>query len=116
MRPKAIWFTTIGVFSVALVAAVPFSQAASKLWKPEVAHAAKVTAHLVKSKSINPISLARRTRSITLVQPTRSPNANSDVLMRPTSSQRLSLDYPAPTQPVSHTELSSDLDSSKMTD
>ncbi|MDX2243425.1 MAG: hypothetical protein NW224_22315 [Leptolyngbyaceae cyanobacterium bins.302] len=121
MRPKAIWFTSIGVISVALVATVPLSQAASKLWKPEVAHAAKVTAHLVKSKSINPISLARRNRNTSsVVQPTQLPTANSEVLIRSTSTQPSSLDYPATTQPVSHTvsntELSSDLDSSKMTD
>jgi hypothetical protein len=59
---KAILFTALGVSSLTLLAAIPLSQAASQLWKPEVAHAAKVTAHLFKTKSFNPITLARQNR------------------------------------------------------
>lgn len=70
---KAIWFTAIGVSSFTLLAAIPLSYAASQLWKPEVAHAAKVTAHLFKTKSLNPITLARQSRvSHTSPQPVRS--------------------------------------------
>lgn len=61
---KAIWFTAIGVSSVTLLTTISLSQAASHLWKPEVAHAAKVTAHLFKTPSLNPITLARRSRVV----------------------------------------------------
>lgn len=61
---KAIWLTAIGVSSVTFLTTISLSQAASHLWKPEVAHAAKVTAHLFKTPSLNPIALARRSRVV----------------------------------------------------
>jgi hypothetical protein len=94
MRPKAIWFTTLSISTLALVAAVSLSRTAANLWNPEVAQAAKVTAHLVKSKSLNPIALARRNRAASsLVQP-NLPQANSEQLIRYAAAQPLSLDYP----------------------
>ena len=60
MKPKAIWLTTIGVSSVVLMAAAPVGQTMSQVWKPEVAHAMKVTARLIKSKTLTPTVLARR--------------------------------------------------------
>lgn len=94
MRPKAIWLTTLSISTLALVAAVPLSRTAASLWNPEVAQAAKVTAHLVKSKSLNPIALARRNRATSsLVQP-NLPQANSEQLIRYAAAQPLSLDYP----------------------
>lgn len=58
---KAIWLTAIGVSSFTLLTSIGLSQAVSHLWKPEVAQAARVTAHLFKSKSLNPIKLTRQT-------------------------------------------------------
>lgn len=73
---KAIWYTALGVSSFTLLAAILLGQVASQLWKPEVAHAAKVTAHLFKTRSLNPISLTRQNRvSQTSPQPVRRENA-----------------------------------------
>lgn len=80
---KAIWFVAIGISSLTLLASMPPSQTVlhqtvAQLWKPEVAHAAKVTAHLFRSKSLNPIKLARQNRvSQAPSQPTPYALANS---------------------------------------
>ena len=63
MRSKTVWFTAIGLSSLTLLASVSLSQAAIQFWKPEVAHAAKVTVRLVKHGSFNPLALTRRNRS-----------------------------------------------------
>lgn len=63
MKLKAVWLTTLSLSTLVLVAAVPLNKAASQLWNPDVAHAAKVTANLLKGKQLNPLLKGRRTRS-----------------------------------------------------
>ena len=79
MKPKAIWLTTIGVSSVVLMAAAPVGQTMSQVWKPEVAHAMKVTARLIKSKTLTPTVLARRSQATApSSQSVNAPRANAD--------------------------------------
>lgn len=106
MSPKAIWFTTIGISTLTLVASIPLGQAAAKLWKPEVAHAAKVTMHLVKSKSLNPAMLTRRSRSAPLGQSVYLPKATAENPAAAGHSQQISLEYLNLTQPASSNKAS----------
>lgn len=79
MKPKAIWLTTIGFSSVVLVAAAPVGQTMSQVWKPEVAHAMKVTARLIRSKTLTPTVLARRSQiTPPPAQAGSDPRANAD--------------------------------------
>ena len=79
MKPKAIWLTTIGFSSVVLMAAAPVGQTMSQVWKPEVAHAMKVTARLIKSKTLTPTVLSRRSQITPMTsQPGSDSRANSD--------------------------------------
>jgi len=107
MTSKAIWLTTIGLSSLTLVAAVPLGQVASQLWKPEVAHAAKVTVRLVQTNSFNPLGLTRRSRSLRASgKPAQVSGINSQALVRYASKQILPLNYPAISiQPVSDSSL-----------
>lgn len=104
MSPKAIWFTTIGISSLTLIAAVPLSQAAAKLWKPEVAHAAKVTIHLVKNKSLSPIVLSRRSQVTPLVQSVQLRQASAETPGFSGLNQQFSLSYPALVQSTAFSE------------
>jgi hypothetical protein len=96
MRLKALWLTTIGLSSLTLVVAMPLVQTASQFWKPEVAHAAKVTVQLFRHKSLNPLALARHTRSVNAPLPSVSlPQAPAKVLISYTLNQPLTLSHPA---------------------
>uniref|UniRef100_A0A832M5I6 Uncharacterized protein n=1 Tax=Oscillatoriales cyanobacterium SpSt-402 TaxID=2282168 RepID=A0A832M5I6_9CYAN len=95
MRLKAIWLTTVSLSTLTLLAAVSLGESVIQLWTPEVAQAAKVTAHLIKRKSINPVLLTRRDYS--QLRPARSMAitvVSSEDLLNYTLTQRLSLDYP----------------------
>lgn len=76
MKSKAIWLTAVSLSSLTLFTAVSLGQATSQFWKPEVAQAAKVTARLFKSKSFNPVKLARHKRLANLPQKTDMVRAN----------------------------------------
>lgn len=65
MKLKAVWLTTLGLSTLVIVAAVPLNKAASQLWNPDVAHAAKVTANLWKGKQLRPLLTGRRSRVTT---------------------------------------------------
>ncbi len=59
MKLKARWLATVGLTTLVLVAAGSLSKASQQIWNPEVAHAAKVTASLLKGKAIRPMFLHR---------------------------------------------------------
>ncbi|MDX2231524.1 MAG: hypothetical protein NW220_17945 [Leptolyngbyaceae cyanobacterium bins.349] len=81
-----------------LIGAVPLGQAASQFWKPEVAHAAKVTVQLFQNKSLNPLRLARRNQAARVTQPTSGlPKAQSELFISYTLAQPLPVGYPAST-------------------
>ncbi len=60
MKLKTRWLATVSLTTLVLVAAGSLSRASQQMWNPEVAHAAKVTASLLKGKSIRPMFLHRR--------------------------------------------------------
>jgi hypothetical protein len=93
MKLKTRWLVTVGLTTLVLVAASSLSRASQQIWKPEVAHAARVTASLLKSHSIRPIFLHRgspsASRSIApLPLPLRHTELASYTLNQPFSSDR----------------------------
>jgi len=115
---KAVWFAAISVSSFTLLASIPVGHTVSQLWKPEVAHAAKVTAHLFKSKSLNPIRLARQSRfSQTPNLPVNYTIAKTGVLSRTTASDGVStVESHLDNSRLALQEFKPSLSSSKMTD
>lgn len=59
MKLKTRWLATVSLTTLVLVAAGSLPRASQQIWNPEVAHAAKVTASLLKGKSIRPMFLYR---------------------------------------------------------
>lgn len=59
MKLKTRWLATVGLTTLVLVAAGSLSKASQQMWNPEVAHAARVTASLLKGHAIRPIFLHR---------------------------------------------------------
>lgn len=62
MKLKTRWLATVGLTTLVLVAAGSLSRASQQMWNPEVAHAARVTASLLKGHSIRPMFLRRSSR------------------------------------------------------
>lgn len=94
MTLKALCLTTVGISTLTL-AAVPICGAALQLWNPQVAEAAKVTANLLKGKSLYPIFLSRSEHSAPKARtPIAVKFAHSGELLNYGLNQRLSLDYP----------------------
>lgn len=60
MKLKTRWLATVSLTTLVLVAAGSLSRASQQMWNPEVAHAARVTASLLKGKSIRPMFLHRK--------------------------------------------------------
>jgi hypothetical protein len=93
MKLKTRWLATVGLTTLVLVAASSLSRASQQMWKPEVAHAARVTASLLKGHSIRPIFLHRgspaASRSIApLPLPLTHTELASYTLNKPFSSDR----------------------------
>lgn len=59
MKLKTRWLATVSLTTLVLVAAGSLSKTSQQLWSPEVAHAARVTASLLKGSSIRPVFLQR---------------------------------------------------------
>lgn len=93
MKLKTRWLATVGLTTLVLVAASSLSRASQQIWKPEVAHAAKVTVSLLKGHAIRPIFLHRgspvASRSIApLPLPLRHTELASYTLNQPFASDR----------------------------
>jgi hypothetical protein len=54
MTLKATWLATVGLTTLVLVTVGSLSKASQQMWNPEVAHAARVTANLLKDTSLRP--------------------------------------------------------------
>lgn len=95
MRLKTVWFTAFGVSALALMSASQICSATAQLWNPNVAQAAKLTAHLLKDKSIHPYLFARNSTARQIkAQPLSDKLGHADDILNYTLTQRLSLDYP----------------------
>ncbi len=74
MTLKTRWLVTVSLTTLVLVAAGSLVKTSSQqLWSPEVAHAARVTANLLKGQSMRPVFLHR-------VKPLSSQNGKATTL------------------------------------
>jgi hypothetical protein len=90
MKRKAVWLSIAGLTTFSLVTAGTLGSAAQQMWTPEMTHAARVTANLLKGKSITPIILARGNQSASRsLDPFTAKIASSDQLISYTLNRQL---------------------------